>query len=281
MAAIGYISSLKVIREVGFGVYLDGGELGGVLLPKREVPEGTAVGQTLEVFIHTDSDDFPIATIRKPHLILGQVGMLRVAAVEKVGVFLDWGLPKQLLLPYSELRKKSPEKGQELLVITYLDNTGRICASTRLDRHLNKTEPGYKKGDEVQLVIAGETDLGYKAVVNNRHWGVLYRNQVFKKLFFGQRTKGYINQVREDGKIDLMLEKKSGGQVDDLQEKIIQMLNENRGFLALNDKTPPAVISRTFGVSKKVFKMAIGGLYKQRKIVIHEGGISFPDKHSS
>ncbi len=273
MAQIGRMNKLAVVREVGFGVYLDGGELGGILLPKRYVPAECKVGDLLDVFVYVDSDDFPIAITEEPKVQLGQVASLKVVSVEKVGVFLDWGLPKDLFLPYSEIRSQHPEVGQHVLVYVYLDNTDRICASARLDRYLDKTPADYKRNQAVDLVIAGQTDLGYKAVVNGTHWGVLYHDEVFRKLRRGYKTRGFIKQVRPDGKIDLSLDKPGYAKVDRLQQKILQHLEERSGFSPLNDKSPPEQIYATYGISKKAYKMAIGGLYRQRKITIDEDGI--------
>jgi len=273
LAQIGRMNKLEVVREVGFGVYLDGDDLGGILLPKRYVPEGCKLGDRLDVFVYMDSDEFPIAITDAPLVQLGQVASLKVVSVEKVGVFLDWGLPKDLFLPYSEIRSQHPEVGQHVMVYVYLDNTNRICASARLDRFLDKTPADYKRNQQVELVIAAQTDLGYKAVVNGTHWGVLYHDEVFRKLRRGYKTRGFIKQVRPDGKIDLSLDKPGYAKVDRLQQKILQHLDERNGYSPLNDKSQPEQIYSTYGISKKAYKMAIGGLYRQRLITIDEDGI--------
>lgn len=278
MAQIGRMNNLEVVREVGFGVYLDGGDLGGILLPKRYAPEGCKLGDLLDVFVYMDSDEFPIATTEVPKVQVGGVAALKVVSVEKVGVFLDWGLPKDLFLPYSELRRKEPEVGQDLLVYVHLDNSGRICASTRLDRYLDKEPAEYARNEQVNLVIAAKTDLGYKAVVNGTHWGVIYHNEVFRKLRMGYKTRGFIKQVRPDGKIDLALDKPGYAKVDRLQQKILNHLEERGGFSPLNDKSAPDQIYNTFGISKKAYKMAIGGLYRQRQITIDEDGIRLSEE---
>lgn len=280
MAELGRMNKLEVVREVGFGVYLDGGAMGGILLPKRYVPEGCKLGDLLDVFVYTDTDDFPVATTEVPQVQVGQVASLKVASVERVGVFLDWGLPKDLFLPYSELRRKEPEVGKHILVYVYLDNTNRICASARLDRYLDKTPANYKRNQQVELIIAGQTDLGYKAVVNNTHWGVLYQDEVFRKLRAGYKTRGFIKQVRPDGKIDLALDKPGYAKVDRLQQQILNHLREHDGFSPLNDKTAPEQIYSTYGISKKAYKMAIGGLYRQRLISIEENGIRLLDANA-
>lgn len=273
MAQIGRMNKLEVVREVGFGVYLDGDDLGGILLPKRYVPEGCKLGDRLDVFVYMDSEEFPIAITDAPLVQLGQAASLKVVSVEKVGVFLDWGLPKDLFLPYSEIRSQHPEVGQHVMVYVYLDNTNRICASARLDRFLDKTPADYKRNQQVELVIAAQTDLGYKAVVDGTHWGVLYHDEVFRKLRRGYKTRGFIKQVRPDGKIDLSLDKPGYAKVDRLQQKILQYLDEHNGYSPLNDKSQPEQIYSTYGISKKAYKMAIGGLYRQRLITIDEDGI--------
>lgn len=278
MVQIGRTNKLEVIREVGFGVYLDGGALGGILLPKRYVPEGCKLGDRLDVFVYMDSDEFPVAITESPKVQVGQVASLKVASVEQVGVFLDWGLPKDLFLPYSELRRKEPEVGQQLLVYVYLDNSGRICASACLDRHIDKEPAHYERNQQVDLVIAAETDLGYKAVINGRHWGVIYHNEVFRKLRTGYKTRGFIKQVRPDGKIDLALDKPGYAKVDRLQQQILHHLDTQAGFSPLNDKSAPEQIYSTYGISKKAYKMAIGGLYRQRLITIESDGIRLAEQ---
>jgi predicted RNA-binding protein (virulence factor B family) len=270
---IGKVNKLKVLREVSIGVYLDGDTIGDVLLPKRYVPEGTKEGDEVEVFIHLDSEDRLIATTERPLAQVGEFAWLKVVSVSKFGAFLDWGLMKDLLVPFREQKEKM-EKDRYYAVYVYFDDeTGRIVASAKVDRFLDNVSPDYNPGDEVQLFIVGRTELGYKAVINGLHSGLLYYNQVFKPLQLGQHTKGYIARIREDEKIDLLLERPGYEKVDELSQKLLDALQKAGGFLPLTDKSVPADIEQRLGMSKKTFKKAIGALYKQRLIELLPDGI--------
>lgn len=273
MAQIGKTNRLKVLRKVSIGVYLDGDTLGDLLVPNRYVPEGTKEGDELEVFIYLDSEDRLIATTEKPYAQVGDFALLKAAAVTKVGAFLDWGLPKDLLVPFSEQQQKMVV-GNQYLVHVYLDdNTKRIVASAKLDKFIDNLPPDYTVGQEVQLIIAARTDIGYKAIINGIHSGMLYHNQVFLNLTIGQKIKGFIQKVRDDEKIDLLLEKPGYEKIDDLSQVVMDQLNLHGGFIALTDKSDPDEIARLLSMSKKNFKKAIGGLYKKRMIDILENGI--------
>lgn len=270
---IGKVNKLKVLREVSIGVYLDGDTIGDVLLPKRYVPEGTKEGDEVEVFIHLDSEDRLIATTERPLAQVGEFAWLKVVSVSKFGAFLDWGLMKDLLVPFREQKEKM-EKDRYYAVYVYFDDeTGRIVASAKVDRFLDNVSPDYNPGDEVKLFIVGRTELGYKAVINGLHSGLLYYNQVFKPLQLGQHTKGYIARVREDEKIDLLLERPGYEKVDELSQQLLDALQKAGGFLPLTDKSVPADIEHRLGMSKKTFKKAIGALYKQRLIELLPDGI--------
>lgn len=270
---IGKVNKLKVLREVSIGVYLDGDTIGDVLLPKRYVPEGTKEGDEVEVFIHLDSEDRLIATTERPLAQVGEFAWLKVVSVSKFGAFLDWGLMKDLLVPFREQKEKM-EKDRYYAVYVYFDDeTGRIVASAKVDRFLDNVSPDYNPGDEVKLFIVGRTELGYKAVINGLHSGLLYYNQVFKPLQLGQHTKGYIARVREDEKIDLLLERPGYEKVDELSQKLLDALQKAGGFLPLTDKSVPADIEQRLGMSKKTFKKTIGALYKQRLIELLPDGI--------
>lgn len=270
---IGKVNKLKVLREVSIGVYLDGDTIGDVLLPKRYVPEGTKEGDEVEVFIHLDSEDRLIATTERPLAQVGEFAWLKVVSVSKFGAFLDWGLMKDLLVPFREQKEKM-EKDRYYAVYVYFDDeTGRIVASAKVDRFLDNVSPDYNPGDEVKLFIVGRTELGYKAVINGLHSGLLYYNQVFKPLQLGQQTKGYIARVREDEKIDLLLERPGYEKVDELSQQLLDALQKAGGFLPLTDKSVPADIEHRLGMSKKTFKKAIGALYKQRLIELLPDGI--------
>lgn len=271
MALIGRYNSLQVVKHTDFGLYLDGGADGEILLPRRYIPKDTPseVEDWLNVFIYLDSDDKLIATTEKPKVQVGEFASLKVLEINSIGIFLDWGLSKDLLLPYSE-EKRSLEAGQYCVVHVYLDkHTRRITATARLDRYLDVRPAAYQVGQAVDLLVAEATDMGFKAIINNQHWGLIHKNEVFKFLRSGMREKGFIKELRADGKISLSLQPVGQEAANSLHEKILQQLQDNGGTLAVSDKSPPEVISGLFGVSKGNFKKAIGALYKQGRIVIH------------
>ena len=271
MALIGRYNSLQVVKHTDFGLYLDGGADGEILLPKRYIPKDTPseVEDWLNVFIYLDSSDKLIATTEKPKVQVGEVASHKVLEINSIGIFLDWGLPKDLLLPYSE-EKHSLEAGQYCVVHVYLDkHTRRITATARLDRYLDVRPAAYQVGQPVDLLVAEATDMGFKAIINNQHWGLIHKNEVFKFLRSGMREKGFIKELRGDGKISLSLQPVGQDAANSLHESIVKRLQENGGTLQVSDKSPPEVISNLFGVSKGNFKKAIGALYKQGKIVIH------------
>lgn len=273
MVTIGKINKLKIQKHVDFGVYLDGGDDGEILLPLRYMPENSEIGDEVEVFICYDSDDRLMATTEFPKAMVGDFALLKVIAIESVGAFLDWGLPKDLFLPYAE-QTQPLRVGQSVLVYVYVDKSDRLAASMRLERNIEKTEAKYEEGQKVSLLIAARTDLGFKAIIENRHWGILYANEVFQPLQQGQRIDGYIKKMRDDGKIDLILQKTGHASAnEDIGPKILDLLRQKNGFLPINDKTPPEVIYRLLGVSKKKYKIALGGLYKKRLITVHDDGI--------
>ncbi|HAF91492.1 MAG TPA: GntR family transcriptional regulator [Pseudomonas sp.] len=271
MAAIGRYNSMQVVKHTGFGLYLDGGADGEILLPKRYIPKDVSseVGDWLNVFVYLDSEDKLIATTDKPKAQVGEFASLKVVEINRIGLFLDWGLPKDLLLPHSE-EKRPLQVGDYCVVFLYVDpRTRRITATARLDRHLDKTPARYRVGDPVDLLVVEQTDLGFKAIIEARHWGLIHKNEVFKFLRPGLRERGYIRELRADGKISLSLQPLGNEAADALQALILQKLEEQGGVLQLSDKSPAEAIARAFGVSKGNFKKAIGGLYKQGRIVIH------------
>jgi predicted RNA-binding protein (virulence factor B family) len=273
MAEIGKINTMRINRAVDFGVYLDGGEEGEILMPKKYIPEGKQIGDEVEAFVYMDSEDRPVATTEKPLVQVGQFGALKVLEVNELGAFADWGVLKDLLIPYAEQRENL-EEGQSVVVYVYLDKVSRrIVGSAKVEKFLDTYALDVEEGDEVDLMIFGKTPLGYKAIVNGLHTGVLYKNEVFKPLRIGDQMKGFIKKIREDEKIDLSLSKASFEQSKDLTSIIIAKLKENGGFLRVTDKSNPDVIYQLFGESKKTFKKAVGHLYKQRLIVIEEEGI--------
>jgi hypothetical protein len=271
MAEIGRLNRLRVVREAPYGLYLDGGSDGEILLPRKQAPEGLAMGDEIEVFLYHD-DDVLTATTTPPRALLGQFAALKVVAVTRIGAFLDWGLPKDLLVPISE-QKERMQEGRSYIVYINLDDEGRLVASAKIDKFLDKWPVNYQEGREVELLICDRTDLGLKAIINNRHWGVLYQNELFKSVRFGERVKGYIKTIREDGKIDLTLHQPGHEKLGDVADKILEKLAKSGGFLPVHDKSSPETIYKIFGESKKSFKSAIGILYKKRLITIEADGI--------
>jgi len=273
MVEIGRVNTLEVVRETDNGLYLDGRELGEILMPKKFITEEVRKLGWADVLVYTDSEDRLVATTEKPFAMVGDFAFLKVVSVSRFGAFLDWGLPKDLLVPFRE-QKADMVEGRSYLVCLFVDVlTKRIAASAKIDKFLDNTPPEYEPGDKVQLLIAEETDLGYKAIVNNEHWGMLYKNQIYQPLSQGLKITGYINKVRDDEKIDLLLEKPGYEKVDAISQKILDELKQNRGFMAVSDNTSPEMINALFGISKKNFKKAIGSLYKKRMITFDSDGI--------
>ncbi|MGE1173442.1 S1 RNA-binding domain-containing protein [Pseudomonas sp. BW7P1] len=271
MALVGRYNSLQVVKHTNFGLYLDGGSDGEILLPNRYIPKDIPSEDEdwLNVFVYLDSDDKLIATTEKPKVQVGEFASLKVVEINSIGVFLDWGLPKDLLLPYSE-EKRQLTAGDYCVVHAYLDKrTRRITATARLDRYLDKTPANYSVGQEVDLLVVEATDMGFKAIINNKHWGLIHKNEIFKFMRSGMREKGFIKELRADGKISLSLQPVGQDAASSLSSKILARLRESNGTLAVSDKSDPALISSLFGVSKGNFKKAIGSLYKEGKIIIH------------
>lgn len=272
MIKIGCFNNLKVVKEVPFGIYLDGEDWGEILLPKKFVPLDTKVHDTLNVFIYFDSEDKIIATTLKPRVLLGHCAYLKVIDVNRVGAFLDWGLDKDLLVPGPE-QQKPMEKDKSYLVYVKQDREGRIIASSKLDYYLSKSDANFKPGEEVTVLIGDSSNLGTKVIVNDTHWGLIHAPDIFQNLRYGERTQAYIKAVREDGKIDVVLRKMGQDKVRDLAKHIVKELQKNGGFLPLHDKSSSEEIQAALGESKKSFKNAIGNLYKQGEITIEPNGI--------
>ncbi len=274
MVKVGQVNHLEVVKQADFGVFLDAGDYGTTLLPNRFVPEGTQVGSFLDAFLYFDSDSQIVATTETPIAQVGEWGLMQILGVNSTGAFADWGVKgKDLLIPYSEQRARFSE-GQNVLVYVYTDKaSGRIVGTTKFNKLLDKTPANYTRNQQVNLIIAERSDLGYKAIVEGEHWGMIFKSDVFGKLFIGKRLKGYIKGIREDGKIDLSLQKVGVGKMDDMSQKIIDLLEKKEGFLPLNDKSSPDAIFAVFKTSKGTFKKSIGGLYKQGKITIEQDGI--------
>lgn len=278
MADIGRVNNLTVLRTAPQGVYLQGGWLGEILLPTRYVPDGCKSGDKLDVFIYLDSEDRYIATTEKPLAQVGEVAFLKVAEVNPFGAFLDWGLPKDLLVPFNE-QASTMKEGQSYLVYLYSDDEShRIAASSKLNKFIRHRPEYFTKGQSVELQINERTDLGYSAVIDHRSWGVLFYSDVVKPLRIGQKIRGYIKRIRDDDKIDLSLHAPGYAVVDDVSRKVLRELANNDGFLPLSDKSEPGLIYDRFGVSKRAYKMTIGTLYKQQLITIEKDGIRLTEQ---
>ncbi|WP_111444683.1 CvfB family protein [Breznakibacter xylanolyticus] len=273
MAEIGKYNTLRVVKEVDFGVYLDGGTHGEILMPAKYVPAGCQPGDEVTVFVYTDSEDRPICTTETPLATVGEFALLRVKSVTSIGAFLNWGLLKDLFVPFNEQKAKMREGGKYLVYVYLDDESGRVVASAKIEKFLDNVIPTYEINQEVSLMVIGETDLGYTAIVNNLHTGLLYASEVFEYLEPGQRITGYVKKVREDEKIDLILHKPGYEKIDKISSDILDVIRKNGGFIPVNDKSDAEMIYDTFGISKKSFKKAIGALYKQRLIVIEAEGV--------
>ena len=273
MLNIGNYNTLKIIKILSFGAYLDGGGGKEILLPTRYVPDGAKVGDEVEVFIYHDNEGRLIATTLRPKAVVGEFAFMQVKSVNTTGAFLDWGLMKDLLVPYKE-QKLTMREGKWYLVYVRLDHvTGRIMASARIEKFLNNVPPKYEFNQEVDLLVADDTEIGYKVIVNNLHWGMVYHNQVFQRLEKGEHLKGYVKEIREDDKLDISLAPLGYQKVDGIAQTILHALQMQNGFLPVHDKSDPDVIYSLFRCSKKAFKQAIGALYKQHLIHIEPEGI--------
>ena len=271
---LGEYNLLEVVKEVDFGVYLDGSEDGEILLPTRYVPQGCKPGDVLNVFIYLDMDERLIATTLQPYVKVGEFACLEVAWVNQYGAFLDWGLMKDLFVPFREQKMKML-KGNSYVVHVHLDEDSyRIVASAKVEKYLSKDMPEYNAGDEVEVLVWQKTDLGFKVIVDNKFGGMIFKNEIFTNVRTGMKMTAYIKQVRPDGKIDLELQKGGVKKVEDFAYTLLEYIRSNGGSTPLNDKTEADVIYSTFGVSKKTFKKAVGDLYKKRLIVLEgEQGI--------
>lgn len=270
MVEIGTFNQLDVVEKVDFGVYLDGSERGNVLLPASDVPPTCEIGTRIRVFLYFDSHDRLIATTQSPRAQVGCCELLTVVDVNAVGAFLDWGLAKDLLVPRRE--QQVPMKlGESYLVYVFHDReTDRIAASSKLSQHLSEQAPWLKPGQSVELQIVTRTELGYKAVVDNRYLGLLFNDDAFRPLRVGERASGFVKQVRPDGKLDLLISQASLQNDHELGERIMRYLEREGGTSALGDKASPDAIYRQFKVSKKKYKQALGTLYRSQRIVISQ-----------
>ena len=266
---IGEYNNLRINRMVDFGAYLIDEDTHEVLLPKRYLTPEMKVGDDIKVFVYNDSENRPVATTEAPHAVVGDFALMRVKAVNKVGAFLDWGLAaKDLLVPFSEQRVDM-QAGRSYIVRVYLDPASqRIVASAKLAKFLNQSEPEYYHREKVDVLVVQRSDLGYRVIINNAHWGQIYQNETYQDVNIGDRFTAFVKQVRPDGKIDVTLAKIEKMRVDDLADRILDYLRAHNGEMALTDKSDPEEINKTFNCSKKDFKKALGLLYKQQKVTL-------------
>tara|TARA_R110001606_G_scaffold363430_3_gene517556 strand:+ start:11128 stop:11961 length:834 start_codon:yes stop_codon:yes gene_type:complete len=270
MVEIGKRNTLRVVKFVDFGVYLDGENFREILLPSRYVPQGCVIGDEIDIFLYLDSDDLLIATTEIPKAMVGECAYLKVAAVNQVGAFLDWGLPKDLLVPFGE-QQKPLEVGKSYVVYLYIDDASqRIAASTQIDKFLPDNSLYFKEQQQVDLMIYGRTDLGYKAIVNGVVTGLIFNSDVYTPLQNGQALKGYIKHVRPDKKLDLYLQIANREALDTLSEQILAFLQKEGGRSTMTEKSAPELIAKQFGASKSSYKKALGKLYKKRLILIEK-----------
>lgn len=275
---LGKFNTLTVVKTVDFGLYLDGGKAGEILLPSRYVPEGTQIGDELDVFIYLDQEERPVATTEEPLAQVGDFAYLEVKWVNEYGAFLGWGLMKDLFCPFREQKKKM-ELGESYIVHVHIDEDSyRIMASAKVDRYLCKDQPPYKRGDEVDLLVWQKTELGFKVIIDNKYAGLLYEDQLFTLIHTGDRLKGFISNVRPDGKIDVALQRAGRQQTLDFSEILLDYLKSHGGHCPFGDKSDAEAIYREFQVSKKVFKKAAGDLYKHRLVLLSPDHITLCDK---
>ena len=281
MITIGDYSKLEILKKVDFGVYLDGGPYGEILLPAKYVPDQVSVGDEIEVFIYNDSEDRIIATTERPKAKVGEFAFLEVKAVSEYGAFMDWGLLKDLFVPFREQAVKM-QVGKKYLVRVYLDEqTDRIAASTRWHRFLTEKNESLTEQEEVEIKIASKTDLGYKVIVNDTYWGVIYNNEIFQPVTIGESMKAFVKKIREDDRIDIALQKQGEEVAEQSKNELLRKLEAKGGFLPLTDKSSPESIYREMHMSKKAFKRAVGNLYKQRLIELESDGIRLVKKNKS
>lgn len=279
---LGDYNNLEIVKRVSFGLYLDGDEDGEILLPAKYVPDGYDIGDIIKVFVYLDNEERLVATTEEPLAKVGDFALLRVAWTNDYGAFLDWGLLKDLFVPFSEQEGKMVKGNSYLVYVTIDRKSYRIYASARLDKFLSRTKPPYETDEEVDIIVWRRTDLGWKVIVNGNHSGLVFANEVFRDLKTGDRLKGYVKRVRTDGKIDIALQRHGVAGDDDSSMRLLSAIEAQRGFLPLNDNSSPDEIYSMLGMSKKAFKRAAGKLYKQRLIIIDDDGLRLatgrPDK---
>jgi len=270
---IGEYNKLTADRKADAGIYLKDEEGNTVLLPNKWIPSDLEIGDELEVFLYLDNEQRPIATTMKPKATVGEFTVLPVKQMTKLGAFMDWGVEKDLLVPFKE-QQEPMQAGQHYPVFIYLDEkSGRITGSTKVDKFAQLADEDLKENAEANLLITYPTDLGYKVIINNYYGGLLYKSDIHKTVKSGDELRGFVKTIREDGKIDVLLEKPGYDSVEPNAQKILDKVKANNGFLPLHDKSSPEEIKQQLGMSKKVFKKAVGSLYKQKLILIADNGI--------
>lgn len=270
MVQTGKFNKLKISRFTPHGAYLDS-DKGEILLPSKYITEGSEIGTEVDVFVFFDSDDRLLATTQKPFAQAGEFAFLKVKEVNKIGAFLDWGLNKDLLVPYRE-QQRQLEKGKSYIVYVFREeDTGRLAASSNVNKFLKAPE-GLTEGQQVELIVTNATDLGFKVIVDHKFEGLLYENEIFRPVRIGDKMPGFVKKIREDGKLDISLTRQGKGLVDDSRQIILDKLKKAGGYLPFNDASDPNDIALEFGISKKAFKKAIGGLFKDRVIMFVEDG---------
>lgn len=276
---LGKRNQLQIVREVDFGVYLDGGNIGDILLPKRYVPKDSKVGDMVDVFLYLDNEERLIATTEHPLVEVNQFAFLEVKWTNQFGAFLDWGLMKDLFCPFKE-QKMRMQQGRSYIVYCYIDTlTSRIVASAKVEKFLSKDIPPYSAGDMVEVLIQQKTELGFKAIVEGKYGGLIYQNELFKDIHTGDILSAYVKNVREDGKLDIALQNTGGRHVKEFSDQLLQyIVNCPNGFCPYHDKSNAEDIYAEFQVSKKTFKKAVGDLYKQHLITIMDDGLKVTDK---
>jgi predicted RNA-binding protein (virulence factor B family) len=280
MIKVGEYNELEIVKQLDFGIYL-GKENVEILMPTKWIPKGAKIGDVLSVFVFRDSDDRLIATTVKPMAIANTFAFLEVKQVNAVGAFLDWGMDKDLLVPFREQAVRM-EPGKSYVVFVYADEeTDRLIGSTKLLRFIERDDVRVQNGDVVDLLIYSQTELGFNAIVNNLYSGLIYKNEIFENIRVGDQLQGYVKNVREDNKIDLSLQKSGFELVDDVKWRLLNIIKAENGFLALTDNSTPEEIKAKLQISKKAFKKAIGALYRERLVTLTDKGVQLIDNKSN
>lgn len=272
MIEIGKFNTLKIARSTKVGLYLTDGA-SDVLLPNKYVPEEFQIDDEIDVFVYLDHEERPVATTLEPYIFLNEFALLRVNYINKFGAFMNWGMEKDLFVPFKE-QARPMEEGKRYLVYMYLDEkTNRLVGSSKTNQFLDNKNITLEKGEEVDLIVSHITDVGINVIINEKHKGLLYKNEVFEDLRTGDRIIGYIKNIRPDGKIDVSRQPFGVERIDASAQKVLDELKASRGFLRLNDNSTPEDIKTLLQMSKKTFKKAVGTLYKQKLIEIKDDGI--------